>query len=52
MNRLSPAQYLACKGCILREAKHGPVKKGRIKQLLDLEKTRAGKLFDFIAVRL
>ena len=46
--KLSPAQYLSCKGLIMREGARGPVKKSRIKQLLDMEKPRAARLFDFI----
>ena len=41
-------RYLVCKGLILREGARGPVKKSRIKTLLDMEKPRATRLFDFM----
>ena len=37
-------RYLVCKGLILREGARGPVKKSRIKTLLDMEKPRATRL--------
>ena len=42
--KLTPAQYLACKGGVLREAAGGPVRKSRVKALMNVEKGRASRL--------